>query len=78
MPAKPRKRPNIVREAVAAAGGLQAVSVHCRVSYQAIQKWIRSRRVPAGRVIDLERACKAKFTRYQLRPDIYPKEAIAA
>lgn len=34
----------------------------------AVQKW---RRIPADRVLQMERATQGRVTRYQLRPDLY-------
>lgn len=41
---------------------------------QAVGAWCRSGRVPAERVLDIERATNGQVTRHQLRPDLYPLE----
>jgi len=43
------------------------------VSSQAVSQW---KRVPAERVLDVERATGVQ--RYELRPDLYPREGEAA
>lgn len=42
----------------------------------AISQWLR-RGVPAERVLQLERITQGQMTRYELRPDLYPKESAA-
>lgn len=44
---------------------------------QAIQYWCR-KRVPAEWVIDVEAIVEAQVTRYDMRPDLYPRAAMAA
>jgi DNA-binding transcriptional regulator YdaS (Cro superfamily) len=39
----------------------------------AISQWLR-KRVPADRVLAIERATGGKVTRHELRPDLYPVE----
>lgn len=51
--------------------GLGQLATDCGVSYQAIQKWIRKKRVPAERARAIESATQGRVTRYQLRPDIF-------
>ncbi len=59
-------------EHVQAGGGLQPLAATLGVRYQAIQAWLRRGRVPAERVIAIERATGVPRT--TLRPDIYPEE----
>lgn len=59
-----------IERAVQAAGGQQALAEKCGVKYQAIQKWLRTKRVPAERVLAVEAA--TGVSRHELRPDIYP------
>jgi len=42
------------------------------VTSMAVTKWVYNG-VPAERVLAIEKLCKGKVTRHQLRPDIYPK-----
>ena len=38
-----------------------------------VQQW-KERGVPSGRVLDIERVTAGAVTRYELRPDLYPRE----
>lgn len=53
-------------------GGQAVLAAAINVSPQAVNKWIRTGRVPAIRVIAIETA--SGVTRSDLRPDIYPPE----
>lgn len=64
---------NPTLEAIDAAGGPSALSRAVGVSSQAVCKWRKDRRIPAERVLAVERA--SGVPRTQLRPDIYPSEA---
>ena len=62
----------IITEAILKAGGVQKLAKNIGVTYQAIQLWESRGKVPAERVLDLERVtgiCRTEF-----RPDIYPAE----
>lgn len=56
-----------------AAGGAAGLSRLIGVTSQAISQW---RRVPAERVIQVERATGVH--RSELRPDLYPRERVEA
>ena len=60
------------REAVDLLGGIRSTARAMGVTPGAVQKWL-AKRVPAERVIALEEATEARVTRYQLRPDLYPR-----
>jgi len=60
-----------IQAAVEKAGGVNALASAVGVSYQAVQQWVKARRVPAERVLDIERA--TGVTRHSLRPDLYPE-----
>ena len=62
-----------IERAIEAAGGLQAFAEKLGVRYQAVQKWVRFKRIPAERVLAIESA--TGVSRHDLRPDIYPREA---
>ena len=63
--------------AVALVGGPAALARRLSISSQAVSQW---RRVPAERVLDVERATadpetlEPRVSRHELRPDIYPTE----
>lgn len=56
--------------AAKAAGGQSALARILKVTPQAVQKMCASGRVPAERVLEIERA--TGVSRHELRPDIYP------
>lgn len=58
-----------VTAAINAAGGVAKLASLISVSSQAISQWTR---VPAERVLQIERATGGKITRHELRPDLYP------
>jgi DNA-binding transcriptional regulator YdaS (Cro superfamily) len=64
-----------IEKAVAAVGGRQALADICSVRYQAVEKWVRLDRVPAERVLQIEKATKGAVTRHELRPDLYPRNS---
>jgi DNA-binding transcriptional regulator YdaS (Cro superfamily) len=57
-------------KAAKAAGGQSALARLLRVTPQAVQKMCASGRVPAERVLEIEKA--TGVSRHELRPDIYP------
>ena len=56
-------------------GSQKALAEALEISPQAITKWIQRGRVPAERVIEIERATGGAVSRQVLRPDLYPAEA---
>lgn len=52
------------------AGGQSALARILKVTPQAVQKMCASGRVPAERVLEIEKA--TGISRHELRPDIYP------
>jgi len=62
-----------IEKAVQAAGGTQALAEKVGVRYQAVQKWVRFKRVPAERVLAIESV--TGISRHDLRPDIYPRDS---
>lgn len=63
-------RSEALERAITEAGGVAALARTLGVSSQAISQW---ERVPAERVLEVERA--TKVTRHELRPDLYPEAA---
>lgn len=53
--------------------GLKKVATDIGIRYQSIQDWNRTGRIPAERVIAVERV--TGISRHDLRPDIYPNES---
>jgi len=60
--------------AIREAGSQSELARRLNVRQQSVHEWTRTGRVPAARVLDVERAVEGKVTRHQLRPDIYPPE----
>ena len=65
------KRDRALKRALKEAGGLSALAARLGITPQAVSQW---RRVPAARVIAVERATAGAVPRSQLRPDLYPPE----
>ena len=58
--------------------GQAALAREIGVSPQAVGKWVKAKQPPPKRVIAIERATRGRVTRYDLRPDLYPKAETAA
>lgn len=62
-----------VRQAVERAGGSVAVAAALGMkSQQAVLYWVKQGKVPAERVIPLEKL--SGVSRHDLRPDLYPRD----
>ena len=61
--------------AIDAAGGVAALARELNVTSQAVSQWSK---VPAERVLEVERAAGGAVSRHDLRPDLYPVEQDAA
>lgn len=61
-------------KALLAVGGAAELARRLKVSPGAVQKWAQFGRIPAERVLQIEAATEARVTRYELRPDLYPRE----
>lgn len=66
---------DVIKSAFDAAGGPQGLAAALGIKRQAFYQW---NRVPAERVLEIERATNGAVTRHQLRPDLYPPEEAAA
>ncbi len=60
---------------VKAVGSQTAIAKALGISSAAVHKWGQLGRIPAERVIQLERLAEGQVTRYEMRPDLYPDEA---
>lgn len=56
------------KKAVDTAGGMKGLAKPLGVSYQAVQKWLKTG-VPAARVLEVESI--TGVSRYDLRPDVF-------
>ena len=61
-----------LQKAIEFANGQTELASKVGVTKQAVNQWL-TKGVPAIRVIQIEKAVGGKVTRYELRPDLYPK-----
>ena len=61
---------DIVRKASEAVGSVTALALQLKIKPQAIHQWVR---VPAERVLAIEKATGGAVTRHDMRPDLYPE-----
>lgn len=61
-----------IQKAVEAIGSQSALARKLDVTPQCVQQWVRSGKVPAERVLEIEFATAGAVSRFELRPDIYP------
>lgn len=64
---------NIIESIIEKAGGITALARGLGITHNAIYSW---QRVPAERVIDVERI--TGVDRHDIRPDIYPRKNAGA
>lgn len=69
------ERPSIVERVISAYGGGSALARRIGVSRNAISQWHASGRIPAERVLEIERL--TGVSRHDIRPDIYGPAADA-
>lgn len=62
--------------AIRAAGTAKALAIALELSPMAISGWLKRNRIPAERVLDVERI--TGVSRCDLRPDLYPRDEQAA
>lgn len=62
-----------LREAIRLAGGQSPLASKCGIRQQSVYVWLKTGRLPAERVLQVEKIVGGKVTRYDLRPDIYPR-----
>ena len=61
----------IVKQACEHAGGPDKLAAALKCTRQALYQWPK---VPAERVLQIEKATEGKTTRSEMRPDLYPPE----
>ena len=66
---------NAATKAAEVAGSQSALARLLGCTPQAVQKMCSTGRVPAERVLDIEKA--TGVSRHELRPDLYPEESAA-
>jgi DNA-binding transcriptional regulator YdaS (Cro superfamily) len=68
----------VIARAVEIAGGQTALAKACGVTQQLVWHWLHvAERVPAERIIDIEKATNGAVSRRELRPDLYSESAAA-
>ncbi|SEE13102.1 Putative antitoxin of toxin-antitoxin system, YdaS/YdaT [Pseudomonas coleopterorum] len=67
---------NAAVRAAEAAGSQSALARVLGCTPQNIQRWCATGRIPAERVLTVERA--TGISRHELRPDLYPSESLSA
>jgi|TARA_R100001530_G_scaffold64077_3_gene46064 DNA-binding transcriptional regulator YdaS (Cro superfamily) len=60
-----------LERAITLAGSISNLARRINVTRQAIHQW---EKVPANRVLEVERAVDGAVTREELRPDLYPDD----
>jgi DNA-binding transcriptional regulator YdaS (Cro superfamily) len=68
---EPKHRDPGVQAAIDAADGVGNLAKLLGIKSPSVSGWSR---VPADRVIEIERGLRGKVTREQMRPDLYPAE----
>lgn len=63
----------IIRNAAGQVGGIQSLAKQLQIKSQSFYRW---RKIPAERVLEIERL--TGISRHELRPDLYPKDGEAA
>ena len=61
-----------ISNAISKAGGQTGLARQLNVSPQAVQQWKSRNKIPAERVLEVERI--TGIPRHELRPDLYPQE----
>lgn len=61
-----------LKQIVKEAGGQSEIARQLGLRQQSISEWVERNRVPAERVIEVERI--TGVPRHELRPDIYPRD----
>jgi len=73
------KNKKILKKAIEIAGGQKALAekLGVPIKQQHVWKWLHKTKdgPPAKYVIPIEQATNGQVTRYDLRPDIYPRES---
>jgi DNA-binding transcriptional regulator YdaS (Cro superfamily) len=60
-----------------ALGSQRALAQRLGIGDMAISGWKRRGRIPASRVLEIERITNGQVTRHEMRPDLYPVERVS-
>lgn len=69
-----RPKAGTVKRALSVVGGQNQAAKQLGLRQSSVWKWAHTNRVPASRVLEVE--ALTGWSRHELRPDIYPREAI--
>lgn len=69
---------NALQRAIEVVGTQVALAAAIGVTAQAVNQWLTKGRIPAERVLEIERATEGRVSRHDLRPDLYPRQEQAA
>ena len=62
----------------AACGSQAKLAAICGVKPMAVSQWKLRGRIPADKVLLVEKATGGQVTRHEMRPDLYPVERVQA
>jgi len=65
-----------IQRAIKTVGSQREMARRLGVTVQAITRW--KRKIPAERVLSVEAVTGGAVTRYELRPDLYPRSMMSA
>jgi DNA-binding transcriptional regulator YdaS (Cro superfamily) len=66
----------IMERIIKAAGGQSELARQLDIRQQSVYEWVLRGRVPAERVLEVERI--TGVSRHEIRPDLYPLERVAS
>jgi DNA-binding transcriptional regulator YdaS (Cro superfamily) len=67
---------SVIDRACAAVGGASTLAELLGIKPPSVSEWKTRGRVPAERVLEIERVTKGAVSRHELRPDLYPREPV--
>ncbi len=62
---------NKINEIIDHFGSQTALAEKLNVTPQAVQQWVADNEIPIKRCVDIEHASSGKFTRNEIRPEIF-------
>jgi DNA-binding transcriptional regulator YdaS (Cro superfamily) len=69
---------DVIEKLKIACGTQRAIAKHLGLTDMAICQWRRRGKIPVCYVLKLEALSGGQVTRYEMRPDVYPIERVAA
>jgi DNA-binding transcriptional regulator YdaS (Cro superfamily) len=65
-----------LKRAIEKCGGVSALAARLGTTQSAVSNWLLRESLPPERVLPIEQATGGQVTRHELRPDLYPREAM--